>query len=337
MNNNFRDLDNFDLLPISANNGQDEGAMNTNGNRNKDESTENSDRDQLFETWKKIDFQKKCFLNLVLLVNLASVVLVLKYGFDIDVDKKLSDLVSSRGPKANTSAPTMAPTREWLMTTPLGQPIHVEQAFEKFGLSVKLASTGDVVAIGAPSCHKRVNNQGDFEWSGAMIVFSYDFVKDGWIPMVQPIRYTNAVERSDWSVDLSVSGCIIAVGCPVNDKNGEASGQVRVYEFNSNLEVRDREQKVNSIQGQDLGSWFGNTVSLSSDGNKVAATLWCDRAGLEPRDFGVRMFNYDFGERTWNQLGSDLPGKTRYDPYSTSVAMPQDNTILMTSLDLESG
>lgn len=220
---------------------------------------------------------------------------------------------------------------------PLGPPIHGEQAYEKFGFSVKLASTGDVVAIGAPFRHKRVNNQGDFEWGGAIIVFSFDIEKDEWIPMGQPIGYTNAVERSGWSVDLSVSGSIIAVGCPVNDENGEASGQVRVYEFNSNPEVRDWEQKGNSIQGQDLGSWFGNTVSLSSDGNKVAAALWCDRPGLEPCDFGVRMFNYDFGERTWNQLGTDLPGKTRYDPYSTSVAMAKDDTILMTSVDLESG
>lgn len=49
------------------------------------------------------------------------------------------------------------------------------------------------------------------------------------------------------------------------------------------------------------------------------------------------MYTYNTDEKLWKQLGDDLPGKTRYDPYSTSAAMAKDDTVLMTSVDLDSG
>ena len=226
-------------------------------------------------------------------------------------------------------------TRSWEQ---IGQDLAGKQAYEKFGFSIKLASNGQVLAVGAPFRHRSLNATNFKFWGGAVDVYRYENRR--WVPMGKSIPYRNPVERFGWSVDVSFGGDVVAVGAPLNNDNGEASGQVRVYEFkDTDQDGKDWILRGNPIQGQDLGSWFGNTVGLSSDGLKVVTALWCDKPGTEQCDFGVRMYSFDQlrEDGDWNQVGNDLPGKTRYDPYSTSAAMAKDDTILMTSVDLVSG
>ena len=137
------------------------------------------------------------------------------------------------------------------------------------------------------------------------------------------------------SVDLSANGLAVAVGAPVNDDNGEASGQVRVYLFDT--ATQNWKTRGNPIQGRDLGSWFGHTVGLSSDGLKVLVASWCDLRAWESCDYGARFFAYNTVQKQWHQVGDDLPGMTRYDPYSTPVAMAKDDTVVMATVDLHSG
>ena len=223
-------------------------------------------------------------------------------------------------------------TLEWIQ---IGQTLFGEQAHEKFGFSLRLAGSGDVLVVGAPFRHRReeLNSRGQFEWGGCVMAYEFDGTE--WIQLGQTIKHNNPVERFGWSVDANVRGYVIAAGAPVNDVGGEASGQVRVYEYKSG--TNEWVLRGDPIQGQDLGSWFGNTVSLSSDGLKVVSALWCDNEDEAQCDFGLRMYRYSPQTRKWVQFGDDLPGKTRYDPYSSSAAMAKDDTVLMTSVDLESG
>ena len=197
----------------------------------------------------------------------------------------------------------------------------------KFGFSVTLSGSGDVLAVGAPY-YDVVGNLGSFKWGGQVRVFLLD---DGasWSPLGNPLPYQSMGERYGWSIDLSSEGFVIAAGAPLNADNGEASGQVRVYTYDGK---KDWVLKGQIIQGQNLGRWFAGTVRLSYDGNTVATSLWCDKPNKEPCSYGgVRVFRYSADR--WTQLGGDVPGSTLFDPHSMSIDMKKDGTIIMSGTD----
>ena len=49
------------------------------------------------------------------------------------------------------------------------------------------------------------------------------------------------------------------------------------------------------------------------------------------------MFEYLRGQKVGKQVGRDLHGRTRFDPYSLSIAMAKDDSIFMTGIDTISG
>ena len=116
-----------------------------------------------------------------------------------------------------------------------GNVLRGEQLFEKFGFSVNLAATGEILAVGAPFrdiVDKGVNEEGRHEFEFGGVVQVYKYLHGEWNMMGKPIPYRNQAERAGWSVALSNNGNVIAVSAPTNnDKGGDASGQVRVYEF----------------------------------------------------------------------------------------------------------
>ena len=138
------------------------------------------------------------------------------------------------------------------------------------------------------------------------------------------------MDRFGWSVRLSTNGQILAVGAPWSHENGEASGQVRSFRYMSQRESWQERGKM--IQGPDLGRWFGNTVMISRDGHTVCASLWGDHP-YQPilLTGGLRVYRFDPYTDEWSQEGGDLPGKTFYDPISTTVAMSGDGTVIMST------
>ena len=78
-------------------------------------------------------------------------------------------------------------------------------------------------------------------------------------------------DRSGFSVSLSADGNRMAIGAPWNDGNGNASGQVRVYQLTGGTWT----QLGSDINGEAANDLSGYSVSLSGDGTRVAigATL----------------------------------------------------------------
>ena len=74
------------------------------------------------------------------------------------------------------------------------------------------------------------------------------------------------VTTQDSSVSMSSDGTIVAIGAPYNDGNGSNSGHVRVYEYSGG----SWSQLGTDIDGEAAGDSSGYSVSLSSDGTKVA-------------------------------------------------------------------
>ena len=77
-----------------------------------------------------------------------------------------------------------------------------------------------------------------------------------------------ANDYSGYSVSLSSDGTTVAIGAMGNDGNGDASGHVRIYAWNSTTSAW--EQQGADIDGEAASDESGTSVSLSSDGTTVA-------------------------------------------------------------------
>ncbi len=141
-----------------------------------------------------------------------------------------------------------------------GADIDGEALYDVSGASVSLSSDGTILAIGARGNDENGSNAGHvrvYEWNGS-----------AWTQKGADIDGEAAGDRSGHSVSLSSDGTILAIGATGNDGNGNDAGHVRVYEWNSGTSSWD--QKGADIDGEAAGDKSGRSVSLSSDGTKLA-------------------------------------------------------------------
>ena len=142
--------------------------------------------------------------------------------------------------------------------TQLGADIDGEAAGDYSGRSVSMNSDGTIVAIGAD------RNDGNGSKSGHVRVFQY--FSSNWVQLGGDIDGEATNDWSGNSVSLSSDGTKVAIGGYLNDGNGSSSGHVRVYEYSGS----SWSPPVGDIDGEAVADNFGYSVSLSSDGTKVA-------------------------------------------------------------------
>ena len=195
--------------------------------------------------------------------------------------------------------------------TQLGSDIDGEAIFDQSGWSVSLSSDGTRVAIGA------IGNDANGGNSGQVRI--YEFSGGTWTQLGSDIDGEAANDNSGNSVSLSSDGTRVAIGAPYNDGNGNASGHVRVYEFSGGTWT----QLGSDIDGEAEDNYSGNSVSLSSDGTRVAI-------GANGNDgsynYAGHVRVYEFSGGTWNQLGSDIEGEAANDNSGRSVSLSSDGT-----------
>ncbi|TQV74278.1 hypothetical protein FKG94_16885 [Exilibacterium tricleocarpae] len=147
-------------------------------------------------------------------------------------------------------------------------------AFDNYGWSVAIDGEGRTLAVGATgedSADGDSQNDDTAEAAGA--VYLYDFsTDDGW----EFSRYLKAVtptagDNFGFSLALDINGDTLAVGVPYDDGGGdtrEDAGAVYVY-----LE-REKEwtlQAYLQASNSEIGDLFGYSVSLSDNGDTLAA------------------------------------------------------------------
>jgi hypothetical protein len=106
-----------------------------------------------------------------------------------------------------------------------GMDIDGEEMADHSGCSVSLSPEGNTVAIGA------VFNDGNGSKSGQVRIYSWNGA--AWIQKGLDIDGEAIDDQSGYSVSISDDGHTVAIGAPYNDGNGDKSGQVRVYHYNS--------------------------------------------------------------------------------------------------------
>lgn len=183
----------------------------------------------------------------------------------------------------------------------MGDDINGEATNDYSGHSVSLSSDGQIIAIGAP----RNNN-------GLVRVLYWDNLSYKWEQMGNNIEGIEAVQ-SGYSVSLSNDGKTIAIGCNHNDNY---RGCVRVYRWNQNSNEWDI--LGNYISGKIQGDQSGHSVSISSDGLKVAIG-----APYDGNNGGyVRVFQWN--NDNWENMGSDINGQAAGDNSGYSVSLSYD-------------
>lgn len=127
-------------------------------------------------------------------------------------------------------------------------------------------------------------------------------------------------DEAGWSVSLSKDGTVVAFGADGNDSNGENSGHVLVFAWDSvNNEWLMRGKE---IPGSAEGDLSGVSVSMSDSGAVLAIG-----APKNSKSAGnVRIFEWNTGE--WKQKGADIIGLSENDQSGNSVSMSKDGKVV---------
>ena len=136
-----------------------------------------------------------------------------------------------------------------------GVDIGGEAADDNSGWSVALSADGTRVAVGGYFNDETGSNAGHvrvYEWDGS-----------AWVQKGSDIDGEGAGDQSGTSVALSADGTEVAIGAPGHESY---TGYVRVLEWDGSAWV----QKYSDLDGDGQYASAGSSVSLSTDGNKVA-------------------------------------------------------------------
>ena len=156
------------------------------------------------------------------------------------------------------SVSTVSPAWAVAAWSQVGSDIDGEATYDESSTSVSLSADGSRVAIGAPF------NDGAGTSAGQVRVF--DLTGSSWVQVGDDIDGEAAWDNSGSSVSLSSDGSRVAIGAPDNGGGGIFAGQVRVYDLSGGSWV----QVGSDINGEAEGDIAGSSVSLSSDGSRVA-------------------------------------------------------------------
>ena len=209
--------------------------------------------------------------------------------------------------------------------TQIGQKIDGENNHDIFGHDVSISDNGNVVAIGAPY------NDGNGNKSGHVRV--YENILGTWTQIGQDLEGENSGDQSGTSISLSGDGSSVAIGAPYNDGNGNQSGHVRIYTkiIDTSLGTWTWTQIGQDIDGENSGDASGFSVSLSSNGNKLAIGA-PDNDANGNQSGQVRIYTKitdpSLGTWTWTQIGQDIDGESSYNQMGKSISLSNDGNII---------
>jgi hypothetical protein len=191
----------------------------------------------------------------------------------------------------------------------LGSDIDGEAANDKSGDGISLSDDGTILAVGA------YYNDGNGSSSGHVRVYQY--ASSSWSQLGSDIDGEAANDLSGYGVSLSDDGTILAVGAYRNDGGGTDAGHARVYAYSGS----SWSQLGSDIDGEAAGDNFGHSVSLDSDGDRVAiGALYNDGTGTDAGHARV----YAYNGSNWIQLGSDIDGEAAGDNFGEKISLNGD-------------
>jgi len=142
--------------------------------------------------------------------------------------------------------------------TQLGGDINGVVEFEDSGSEVALSQDGNIVAISSASSNANGLHSG--------LVRIFEYLGGDWTQIGEDINGEASEDYFGWSIALSASGNVIAIGALWNDDNGFNSGHVKIYQNIGG----EWTQIGENINGEAASDESGFSVDISHDGSTVA-------------------------------------------------------------------
>jgi hypothetical protein len=172
-----------------------------------------------------------------------------------------------------------------------------------FGSTLALSGDGNLLAVGAPHDSGRAGNPTNKTQTGSGAVFVYKRAQGGW-SFESYVKASNATAADTFgtAVSLSQDGKTLAAGAPMQsslattmyDPNAIFSGAVYVFTRTGSTWA---EQAILKQSNEGQYDSFGSAVSLSSDGDTLAA-------GAPFEDSHARGINGDGNDNTESNSGA---------------------------------
>ena len=187
------------------------------------------------------------------------------------------------------------------------------------GESVAMSADGSRVAIGAPGSDDNGLDAGK--------VRIWEQVGSNWVQVGPDVDGEAAGDQSGESVTMSDGGARVAVGAPFNDGNGTNSGHVRIWE-----QVGSNWIQVGAdIDGEGSGNFSGQSVSMSSNGDRVA--IGANGSNI----FRGQVRIWEQAGSNWIQVGADINGEQLLDEFGRSVAISSNGDRVAIGAPLNDG
>ena len=142
--------------------------------------------------------------------------------------------------------------------TQFGGDINGVVEFEDSGSEVALSQDGNIVAISSASSNANGLHSG--------LVRIFEYLGGDWTQIGEDINGEASEDYFGWSLALSASGNVIAIGALWNDDNGFNSGHVKIYQNIGG----EWTQIGENINGEAASDESGFSVDISDDGSTVA-------------------------------------------------------------------
>ena len=176
----------------------------------------------------------------------------------------------------------------------VGDDINGENADDYSGTSVDISSDGSRIAIGAYA------GDGPAMDSGNVRIF--EWMNNTWTQMGSNIDGEASGDLFGGDLSLSSDGTRIAIAAINNNGSGFFLGTVRVLEWING----DWQQVGAEIEGATSGTYFGNSISLTADGNRLVVGAPLNDVAFQ--DAGqVKIF--DWVNSAWEQTGMSIKGE----------------------------
>ena len=191
-----------------------------------------------------------------------------------------------------------------------------------------LSTSGTIVAIGAYAY-----GEIGMRWAGKVRVFRY--AGDGasgskWSQIGQDLMGSVQYGQFGWSVALSSSGTLLAVGAPGEDRLTPRTirGRVETYRFDADTNWWIKIGQT--IESSTPGDYLGSEVTLSGDGTILAVGDPQSGDGSITNLTGrVDVFTYSSELDEWIAIQDSIEGTDPRDEFGRSLALSKDGGTLV--------
>uniref|UniRef100_UPI0030EBC11C beta strand repeat-containing protein n=1 Tax=uncultured Flavobacterium sp. TaxID=165435 RepID=UPI0030EBC11C len=156
-------------------------------------------------------------------------------------------------------------------------------------------------------------------YQGVVQTFTYN--STNWVQTGSNLLGDTTDDSFGASISLSSNGTRLAVGS--TGANGYI-GNAKTFDFDSN--TNDWVQVGSVLPGLATSNYYGSSVSLTSDGNKLAVG---GTSGAGDNGY-IRIFNFDSNNNDWIQDGSNLLGEADDLFFGNDVNFNNDGSVLAT-------